>query len=100
MCYEKAGDICGTRGYDVIAGGSDQGVVMAGNQYGLYGGSVMNRRMLIKCKNLTLVLPQDAQLVVRADTVKLRRIFCNVPRFRSTRSKTTEAPSDYRCALE
>jgi hypothetical protein len=51
MCYEKAGDICGSRGYTVIAGGSDQGVVVAGNQYGLYGGSVMNRSMLIKCKN-------------------------------------------------
>ena len=51
MCYEKAGEICGTKGYEVIAGGSDQGVVVAGNQYGLYGGSVMNRSMLIKCKN-------------------------------------------------
>jgi hypothetical protein len=51
MCYEKAGDICGARGYNVIAGGSDQGVVVAGNQYGLYGGSVMNRSMLIKCKD-------------------------------------------------
>ena len=51
MCYEKAGEICGAKGYDVIAGGSDQGVIVAGNQYGLYGGSVMNRSMLIKCKN-------------------------------------------------
>ncbi|MEO8157999.1 MAG: hypothetical protein ABI648_09400 [Betaproteobacteria bacterium] len=51
MCYEKAGEICKTSGYDVIAGGSDQGVVVAGNQYGLYGGSVMTRSMLIKCKN-------------------------------------------------
>lgn len=50
MCYEKAGEICGEKGYDVIAGGSDQGAIMAGNQYGLYGGSVMNRSMLIKCK--------------------------------------------------
>lgn len=50
-CYEKAGEICGTRGYDVIAGGSDQGMVVAGSQYGLYGGSVMSRSMLIKCRN-------------------------------------------------
>lgn len=50
MCYEKAGDICGAKGYVVIAGGSDQGAVVAGNQYGLYGGSVMNRSMLVKCK--------------------------------------------------
>jgi hypothetical protein len=51
MCYEKAGDICGTRGHDVIAGGSDQGTVVSGSQFGLFGGSVMNRSMLIKCKN-------------------------------------------------
>lgn len=50
MCYEKAGEICGRRGYEVIAGGTDQGVVVVGNQYGLYGGSVTNRSMLIKCK--------------------------------------------------
>jgi len=50
MCYEKAGEICGAKGYDVIAGGSDQGAIVSGNQYGLYGGSVMNRSMLIKCK--------------------------------------------------
>ncbi|MBK6958818.1 MAG: hypothetical protein AABY99_08965 [Pseudomonadota bacterium] len=51
MCYEKAGEICGANGYDVIAGGSDQGAIAAGNQYGFYGGSVINRSMLIKCKN-------------------------------------------------
>ena len=50
MCYEKAGEICGARGYDIIAGGSDQGVMVSGTQYGLFGGSVMNRSMLIKCK--------------------------------------------------
>lgn len=49
-CYEKAGDICGARGYDIIAGGSDQGSMVAANQYGLFGGTVMNRSMLIKCK--------------------------------------------------
>jgi hypothetical protein len=51
MCYEKAGELCGTRGYDVIAGGADQGAVVSGSQYGLYAGSVMNRSLLIRCKN-------------------------------------------------
>ena len=50
-CYEKAGEICGARGYEIIAGGSDQGVIVSGTQYGLFGGSVMNRSMLIKCKS-------------------------------------------------
>ena len=49
-CYQKAGDLCGAAGYDVVAGGSDQGMVVAGNQTGVYGGSV-GRNMLIKCKH-------------------------------------------------
>lgn len=51
ICYEKAGEICGARGYDIIAGGSDQSAIISGNQYGVYGSSIMNRSMLIKCKN-------------------------------------------------
>ena len=50
MCYEKAGDICGTRGYVVLSRSGDQGTVVSGNQFGLYGGSVTNRNILIKCK--------------------------------------------------
>ena len=54
-CYEKAGEVCGANGYDVIAGGSDQTTVVAGNQYGLYGGSSANRSMLVKCKSTQAV---------------------------------------------
>jgi len=50
MCYEKAGDICGTKGYEVLAKSGDQGAMVSGNQFGLYGGSVINRNMIIKCK--------------------------------------------------
>ena len=50
MCYEKAGEICGEKGFDVIAGGADQGAVITGGQFGLFGGTVMNRSMIIKCK--------------------------------------------------
>lgn len=50
MCYEKAGKLCGARGYEIIAGGSDQGAVVSGNQFGLYGGTVINRSMLVKCR--------------------------------------------------
>lgn len=49
-CYEKAGDICGARGYDVLARSGDQGAVVSGNQFGLYSGSVINRNILIRCK--------------------------------------------------
>jgi hypothetical protein len=50
MCYEKAGEICGAKGFDIIAGGADQGAVITGSQFGLFGGTVMNRSMIIKCK--------------------------------------------------
>ena len=49
-CYQKAGELCKERGYEIITGGSEQGHVVAGNQYGMYGGSTTNRTMMIKCK--------------------------------------------------
>lgn len=51
MCYEKAGEICGSKGYEVLEKSGDQGAMLAGNQFGLYGGSVINRNMIIKCKD-------------------------------------------------
>jgi hypothetical protein len=50
MCYEKAGEICGTKGYEVLEKSGDTGTMVSGNQFGLYGGSVINRSMIIKCK--------------------------------------------------
>jgi hypothetical protein len=49
-CLEKAGDICGERGYTVLEKSGDQGTVVTGGQFGLYGGSVMNRSMIVQCK--------------------------------------------------
>jgi len=51
MCYEKAGELCGTKGYEMLEKSGDQGAMMSGNQFGLYGGSVINRNMMIKCKD-------------------------------------------------
>lgn len=45
-CFQKAGAICGNRGYDVVVGGSDQGFVATTT----FAGSTHNRSMLIKCK--------------------------------------------------
>lgn len=50
MCYEKAGEICGTKGYDIIAKTGDQGATVTGTQYGLYGGSILSRNLIIECK--------------------------------------------------
>ena len=48
MCYEKAGEICGSKGYEVLEKSGDQGAMVSGNQFGLYGSSVINRNMIIK----------------------------------------------------
>lgn len=50
MCAEKAGQICGAAGYDVLEKVGDQGTFVSANQNSLYGGSIMNRSMLIACK--------------------------------------------------
>jgi uncharacterized protein YceK len=50
MCYEKAGELCGSRGYDVLEKSGDTGAMITAGQYGLLGGSVINRSMIVKCK--------------------------------------------------
>lgn len=45
-CYEKAGEICGPRGYLVLTGGAEQGAVMSG----AFAGTTMTRNMVIQCK--------------------------------------------------
>ena len=48
-CFEKAGELCGAKGYTVITRSDEQGSVVGGGQYGVYGGSTINRNMLIRC---------------------------------------------------
>lgn len=50
MCLEKAGDICGTRGYDVLERSGDQGAMVGSSQYWMYGSTTRTRNMLIACK--------------------------------------------------
>ena len=49
-CFEKAGEICGAKGYDVINKSGDQGAMVGGSSSGFYGGSLMKRNMVISCK--------------------------------------------------
>lgn len=49
-CYEKAGKICGSRGYEILLKSGDTGAEVSGNKFGVYGGSVITRNMVIKCK--------------------------------------------------
>jgi len=50
MCYEKAGELCREKGYVVLEKSGDTGAMVSGSQFGLFGGSVINRSMIIKCK--------------------------------------------------
>ena len=49
LCYEKAGQICGEKGFDILDKTGGTGVVIAGVEYGVYGESGQNRSMIIKC---------------------------------------------------
>jgi uncharacterized protein YceK len=49
-CYEKAGEVCGSRGYEVLEKSGDQGAMISGSQFGVYGSSVFNRSMIVKCR--------------------------------------------------
>lgn len=48
-CYEKAGELCGERGYEIIERTGDQGAALAANRYGAYGSSTNTRNMIIEC---------------------------------------------------
>jgi hypothetical protein len=50
-CYEKAGALCGSRGYDVFNKSSDQGTSFNSTASGgITGSTVISRSMLIACK--------------------------------------------------
>ena len=51
MCYEKAGQLCGENGYIVLEKMGDQGAMVSGTQFGIFGGSVINRSLIIICKD-------------------------------------------------
>lgn len=50
LCYQKAGELCQAKGYDILAKEGEQGSSITGTQYGVFGGTTMNRTLLIACK--------------------------------------------------
>ncbi len=50
MCEEKAGEICGNRGYDILSASGGRDEVLTADRYGVYAGTVSHRTMLIACK--------------------------------------------------
>lgn len=52
ICYEKAGQVCGVKGYEVLEKSGERGAsVVANSTVGLIGGSTHIRSMIIKCKD-------------------------------------------------
>jgi len=49
-CFEKAGEICATRGYDILEQSGDQGAMISATQAGAFGTTTISRSMLIACK--------------------------------------------------
>jgi hypothetical protein len=54
QCFERAGEICGARGYDILSK-SDETGVLGGSSYNQYGGggsisTSKNRSMVMACK--------------------------------------------------
>lgn len=51
-CYTRAGEICKGSGYEVLSKNGEQGQVISGSQYAVFGGTVQKRAMVIACKSL------------------------------------------------
>jgi hypothetical protein len=49
-CYEKAGELCGTAGYDIIQQTGEGGVYGQGGRGGGFVSTTNNRMMMVKCK--------------------------------------------------
>ena len=49
-CYQRAGEVCGNYGYDVVSKDVDNGATSGGTVAGIFGANVKNRSMVIRCK--------------------------------------------------
>jgi len=50
QCYEKAGELCGPAGYDIIQQVGENGVYGQGSEGGGFVSTTNNRSMIVKCK--------------------------------------------------
>ena len=51
QCYEKAGELCGPAGYDIIQQVGEGGAYGQGGQGGGFVSTTNNRTMIVKCKD-------------------------------------------------
>ena len=63
MCYEKAGEICGATGYDVVLQNGETGETVSGSATGssanIFGSSLHFRTMTVACKDSSAYNPQE-----------------------------------------
>ena len=50
MCEQKAGELCGARGYEVLSTTGDRGAVVTAGNGSAYASTTISRTMLITCK--------------------------------------------------
>lgn len=50
MCFEAAGEKCGSRGYNIINATTDNGVLVTANQQALLATNTTSRTMLVSCR--------------------------------------------------
>ena len=49
-CYAAAGELCKTKGYDIVDRTTEDLVAIGGSTSGFYGGKTKERSMVIACK--------------------------------------------------
>jgi hypothetical protein len=49
-CYQKAGELCGISGYDVLTHAGDQRNQVIGTPYGVGSDTIITRSLVIACK--------------------------------------------------
>jgi len=64
QCYQKAGELCGAQGYDILQQVGEGGVYGQAGQGGGFVSSTNNRMMIVKCKG-----PSNSS-VARAETTQ------------------------------
>ena len=50
MCEQKAGELCGTRDYEILSTTGDRGVIATAGGGNFFAGTTISRTMLITCK--------------------------------------------------
>jgi hypothetical protein len=50
QCYERAGELCGPRGYDILQQVGEEGAYAQGGRGGGFASTTNNRMMIVKCK--------------------------------------------------